>query len=110
VVAANQHLICLGSTDTPTGACRFARDLRFRPPNRLALFVERIKYVGLTTFGLTRYVPSRESDHGLNASRQFDPSMMTGCCGKTTVAREQRSVERFGKGDVDGVIGRKIVP
>ena len=27
-----------------------------------------------------------------------------------TVAREQRSVERFSKGDVNGVVGREIVP
>jgi hypothetical protein len=38
-----------------------------------------------------------------NFSRQLDPRVMTSCCGKTTVARKQRSVERFGKGDVDGV-------
>jgi hypothetical protein len=43
-------------------------------------------------------------------SHELDPSMMTSCCGKTAVAREQRRVERFSKGDVDGVIGRKIVP
>ena len=30
--------------------------------------------------------------------------------GETLVARKQRSVERFGKGDVDGIIGREIVP
>ena len=43
-------------------------------------------------------------------SRQFDPRTMTGCCSKMTVAREQRSVERFSKGDVNGVVGREIVP
>jgi hypothetical protein len=31
---------------------------------------------------------------------------MTCCCGKTTVAREQRRVERFGQCDVDGVVRR----
>jgi hypothetical protein len=36
--------------------------------------------------------------------------MMAGCSGQTSIAREQRSVERFGKGDVDSVIGREIVP
>jgi len=29
---------------------------------------------------------------------------------KMTVAREQRSVERFSKSDVNGVVGREIVP
>jgi hypothetical protein len=27
--------------------------------------------------------------------RQPNPGIMTSCCGKTTVAREQRGVERF---------------
>src|ERR1700722_6002084 len=30
--------------------------------------------------------------------------------GETLIAGEQRSVERFGKGYVDGIIGREIVP
>jgi hypothetical protein len=33
-----------------------------------------------------------------------DPGIMTRCCGKTTVAREQRGVERFRQCDVDGVV------
>ena len=36
--------------------------------------------------------------------------MMASRSGETLVARKQRSVERFGKGDVDGIIGREIVP
>jgi hypothetical protein len=36
--------------------------------------------------------------------------MMARRSGETPIAREQRSVERFGKGDVDGVIGREIIP
>src|ERR1700680_3255192 len=43
-------------------------------------------------------------------SYQFDSCMMAGRSGETLVARKQRSVERFGKGDVDGIIGREIVP
>ncbi len=35
--------------------------------------------------------------------------MMAGRGGEASVAREQRSVERFGKGYVDGVIGRQVV-
>jgi hypothetical protein len=31
---------------------------------------------------------------------------MTSCCGETTVAPEQRGVERFRQRDVDGVICR----
>lgn len=36
--------------------------------------------------------------------------MMARRSGETLVARKQRSVQRFGKGYVDGIIGRKIVP
>ena len=36
--------------------------------------------------------------------------MMASRSGETLVARQQRSVERFGKRDVDGIIGREIVP
>ncbi len=36
--------------------------------------------------------------------------MMARRSGETFVAGEQRSVERFGEGDVDRVIRRKIVP
>src|SRR5437763_9570527 len=43
-------------------------------------------------------------------SYQFDSCMMASRSGETLVARKQRSVERFGKGDVDGIIGREIVP
>ena len=43
-------------------------------------------------------------------SRQCNLGMMTSCCGETTVASEQRSIERFRKRDVDGIVNRKIVP
>ena len=43
-------------------------------------------------------------------SHQLDPCMVAGRGGETSVARQQRRVERFGEGDVDGVIRRKIVP
>jgi hypothetical protein len=43
-------------------------------------------------------------------SYQFDSCMMASHSGETLVARQQRSVERFGKGDVDGIMGREIVP
>lgn len=43
-------------------------------------------------------------------SHQFDRCKMAGRGGETLVAREQRRAERFGKGDIDGVIGREIVP
>jgi hypothetical protein len=36
--------------------------------------------------------------------------MMAGGCGETPIAREQRSIESFGKGNVDGVVSREIVP
>ncbi len=36
--------------------------------------------------------------------------MMSGCRGESPVAREQRRVERFREGDVDGVVGSEIVP
>ena len=36
--------------------------------------------------------------------------MMTGRSGETSITCEQRSIERFGKGDVGGIIGREIVP
>jgi hypothetical protein len=39
-------------------------------------------------------------------SRQPNPGIMTSRCGKTTVAREQRSIERFRQCDVDGVVRR----
>src|SRR3546814_1342336 len=41
---------------------------------------------------------------------QFDPCGLAGTGGKALVAREQRRVERFGQGDVDGVIGRQVRP
>jgi len=43
-------------------------------------------------------------------SRQCNLGMMTSCCGETTVARKQRSIERFRMRDVDGIVSRKIVP
>ncbi len=36
--------------------------------------------------------------------------MVASRSGKTLVARKQRCVERFGKGDIDGIVGREIVP
>jgi hypothetical protein len=44
------------------------------------------------------------------SSGQLDPRVMTSRSGKTTVAGKQRGVECFGKGDINGVIGCKIVP
>ncbi len=43
-------------------------------------------------------------------SHQLDLCMMASSGGETLVARDERSTERFGKGDVDGVIGREIGP
>lgn len=43
------------------------------------------------------------------ASDQFDSRMMASRGGETLVTRQQRCVERFGKGDVDGIIGCEIV-
>src|ERR1700722_4824468 len=42
-------------------------------------------------------------------SHQLDPCVMTGRSGETSITCEQRSIERFGKGDVGGIIGREIV-
>jgi len=41
---------------------------------------------------------------------QLDPCMVAGSGGETLIARQQRSVERFGERDVDGVICREIAP
>jgi len=35
---------------------------------------------------------------------------VAGCGGDAPVARQQRRIERFCKGDVDGVVGREVVP
>ena len=43
-------------------------------------------------------------------SHQFDARMMAGRGGQALVAQHQRSVEHFGEGHIDGVIGREIVP
>jgi hypothetical protein len=36
--------------------------------------------------------------------------MMASRGAETLIARNQRGVERFGKGDIDGIVGREIVP
>jgi hypothetical protein len=43
-------------------------------------------------------------------SDQVDACVMAGRSSETFVAGQQRRVERFGKGDVHGVIGREIAP
>jgi transposase len=43
-------------------------------------------------------------------SNQLDACMMAGRGGEASITREQRSVERLGEGDVDGVVSREIVP
>jgi len=43
-------------------------------------------------------------------SHQLNARVMAGRSGETLVAGKQRSVERFGQGDVHGIIGREIVP
>ena len=35
---------------------------------------------------------------------------MAGGAGQPAVARDQRRIQRFGEGDIDGVVGREIVP
>jgi len=35
---------------------------------------------------------------------------MAGGCGQAAVARQQSGIERFGKRDIDRVVGRQIVP
>jgi len=43
-------------------------------------------------------------------SHKFNPRMVTRGRGKALIAREQRRIERLGESDVDGIIGRQIVP
>jgi hypothetical protein len=43
-------------------------------------------------------------------SHQLDLCMMASSGGETLVARDERSTERFGKGDVERVVGREIGP
>ena len=43
-------------------------------------------------------------------SHHLDPRPMAGRSRETSVASEQRSIERFGEGDVDGVVGSEILP
>ena len=38
------------------------------------------------------------------------PDMTTSTLGETAVAREKRSSEHFGERDIDGIIGREVVP
>jgi hypothetical protein len=61
---------------------------------------------GLPSF--TRYPATSAlmANKSIPMSRQPNPGIMTSRCGKTTVAREQRSIERFRQCDVDGVVRR----
>jgi len=43
-------------------------------------------------------------------SYQFDQCVMAGCSGQMLITREQRSVERFRKGHIDGIVSREIIP
>lgn len=44
------------------------------------------------------------------ASHHLNTRPMTRRSRETSVASEQRSIERFGEGDVDGIVGREILP
>src|SRR2546429_4798802 len=43
-------------------------------------------------------------------SHQFDMSMMPGRAGETPVKGDQRRIQRFGEGDVRGIVSREVVP
>ena len=47
---------------------------------------------------------------GPRFSDQLDPGMVAGRSSETFVAGEQWRIERFGQGDIHGVIGREIIP
>jgi hypothetical protein len=48
----------------------------------------------------------RERSH----SHKFDSNVVPGCGGEPLVACQQRCIERFRKGYIDGVVSREIVP
>jgi hypothetical protein len=45
-----------------------------------------------------------------DTSNELDTRMMAGCGGEAPVPCEHRDVERFRQSDIDGVIGREMVP